>query len=92
MIIDALMYGVIDIAKIVALLNAPPDIMFRKPSKEFPAPVDVGSLSGAISSFNAATFRNGTGIAAPIRKMTMIIRVNRSFLRSSGIFHAFRMV
>ena len=85
--------GVMDMANRVTFSNAPPDIIFKKPSKLFPAVVaESPPIMGAMSSANASRLRKGTGIAAPIRNTMMIIRVKRIFFLRSTIFHAFLMV
>ena len=83
---DALMYGVIDIANNVALANAPPDSISRYPSAE-PLPATV-----SIKPLNASAFRKGTGMTEPILKMMMINSVNSNFFLRSGKAQAFRIV
>jgi hypothetical protein len=83
MIMDALIYGVIESEKKVACERAPPVRMFiysrKLPSVAF---VDIHSCTVAIS-------RNGTVIALPILNTMIIMRVYRKFLRISGTLHAF---
>ena len=64
MMIDALMYGVILIAKIVAWLKAPPENVFKRLSNESFPPC---SIRPEITS----GLKNGTGITEPNLKITI---------------------
>jgi len=80
--IEAVIYGPMDMAKILALLKAPPEIIFKKPNSELP-PLP--------KSANAVALSPGTGICVPKRNINSIKIVIKIFLRKSGIFHAFLM-
>ncbi len=84
------MYGVIPIANSVAFENAPPESVFRYAIIFEPA--SVTSVAGAITCASTFESRNGTGITEPILKTMMIKSVNKSFLRRSGIDHAFFII
>ena len=82
--IDALIYGVILIANMVAFWNAPPDTKLIKPNSELFVFSNI-ALSCVGSS-------SGTGIHEPSRKIIIIPKVYKSFFLRSAIFHAFLMV
>ena len=71
----ALMYGVMLIAKMENLLNAPPEKRSKRPNR----------LPFAKSFSIAVGSTPGTGMCVPIRKMANMINVKMIFWRSSGI-------
>ena len=73
-----------DSASMVAVPNEPPDMTFISPRM-----LVLAALKYACS---AVVLMNGTGILLPSRKMTKMNATYRSFFRSSGTFHALRMV
>ena len=82
MIIEALIYGVILIAKIEKLLNAPPATISKNP-KILACPVNCWIIELSIP---------GTGMCAPIRNTKNINSVKIIFLRVSSTFKAARKV
>ena len=80
---DAVMYGVIESANIVKLLNAPPENRLNKAN----SPVSLSNVCDRTS-----LSMPGTGICAPIRKINSIAIVKMIFFLRSGIFQAFATV
>ena len=74
------------IAKSVAFAKAPPDNVLRYASIVLPSFIPFMAVASALIS------RNGTGITEPILNTMIIISVNKSFLRRSGIDQAFLIV
>mgnify|MGYP000320311201 CR=1 FL=1 len=73
--IAALMYGVMLIAKMENLLNAPPEKRSKRPNR----------LPFAKSFSIAVGSTPGTGMCVPMRKMANMTNVKMIFCRSSGI-------
>ena len=83
MMIDAVMYGVMLSAKIVKLLNAPPE----NRSKRSRSPVSPENICARYSLSIP-----GTGMLEPILYTSSIRRVKIIFCLISGIFHALENV
>lgn len=81
---DAVIYGVIDIAKMESLEKAPPDIILISPAIPLPAL--------AMYSDNAMVSTPGTVIKQPKRKITISNKVYNNFFLTSGVFKAFFIV
>ena len=82
--IDDVIYGVIDIANIDNLENAPPDTIFINPVIPFEYCVIVSS--------NVLILTIGTVIKQPNLKITSNNKVNNNFFLISGDFNAFLIV
>ena len=83
MIMELLIYGCTPRANTAAMEKAVP---FMAPSREkMPPMLFMVWLSASLSM-------KGTGTTEPSRNTSRANTVKRIFLRSSGIFHAFRMV
>ena len=80
---ELLIYGCTPRAKTAAMEKAVP---FMVPSREKMPPMLLSVLPSRSLSMK------GTGTTEPSRKMSSAKMVKRIFLRSSGIFHALRMV
>ena len=75
MMIDALMYGVMLIAKMENLLNAPPEKRSNRPNR----------LPVANSCSMADGSTPGTGMCVPSRNTANMMSVKMTFCLSSGI-------
>ena len=82
MMMDALMYGVIESENTVACESAPPVMIFRY-SRKLP-PVALSAIQPATTPVS----RNGTTRAQPRRKTIIMKNVYKSFLRMSLIIQA----